>query len=54
MSGDFRARFHKAKFSTCEKELKKSLKRAVVEHDFNLRTLKAEASESLSLRLGYL
>ena len=49
-SGKLTARFHTAKFPTCEKELKKSLKSSVVAHTFNPSTPEAEAGRSLSLR----
>lgn len=48
-SGDLREISHPAKFSTCKKELKKSLEPGVVRHAFNPSTEKAEAGRSLSL-----
>ena len=41
-SGDLRARFHSATFSTCKKELKRSLELGVVGHNFNINTGKAK------------
>ena len=49
-SDDLKAISHPAKFPTCEKELKKTLKLGVVVYTFNVSTQKAEASGSLSLR----
>ena len=52
-SADLRTRSYPAKFPICEKELKTNLESAVMGHNFYTSTGKAEAGETLSLRLAW-